>query len=413
VADAVRDAGVLIVGGGLAGASCAASLRSEGYDGSIVLVGREPDPPYERPPASKHYLRGESERVDALVHPEGWWEENDVSLLTRTSVMKLDTGSRVASLSNKESVRYERALLACGANVRRLRVDGGGLEGIHYLRTLGNSDSIRAGAESAARVVLVGGSYIACEVAASLTAAGRSCTMVMPEPLPLSLGFGETAGGFFASLLRSKGVELVTGDGLERFEGSERVARVVCSSGRTVDCDLAVLGTGAMPDVMLARSAGLELGESGGVRCSDTLATSAPGVWAAGDLCEYDSVLHGRRIRIEHFEVAAAQGVAAAHAMLGRAGPYDEVPYFWSDLADWCTLEYVGPASSWEREIVRGSVEDGAFTIFYLAGGRLAAALTVGRSDDLDAARRWLSEGTPLEGHEAALADAGSDLSDV
>jgi 3-phenylpropionate/trans-cinnamate dioxygenase ferredoxin reductase subunit len=410
VADAARDAGVLIVGGGLAGASCASTLREEGYDGSILVVGREPDPPYQRPPASKHYLRGEIERSDALVHPPGWWEEHDVELLTRTSVMKLDVGERAASLSNKETVRFKQALLACGANVRRLRVDGGGLEGIHYLRTLGNSDSIRAEASEAEKVVLVGGSYIACEVAASLTAAGRQCTLVMPEAAPLSLGFGETAGGFFAELLRSKGVELVTGDGLARFEGGERVERVVCESGRSVPADLVVLGTGALPDVMLARSAGLELGESGGVRCSDRLATSAPGVWAAGDLCEYDSVLHGRRMRIEHFEVAAAQGAAAARAMLDRAGPYDEVPYFWSDLADWCTLEYVGPASEWDREVVRGSVDEGAFTIFYLAGGRRAAALTIGRSEDLDAARRWLAEGTQLDGLQAALADASSDL---
>jgi 3-phenylpropionate/trans-cinnamate dioxygenase ferredoxin reductase subunit len=410
---AERQAGVLVVGGGLAGASCAAALREEGYDGSILVVGREPDPPYERPPASKHYLRGESERADALVHPPEWWAENEVELLTRTSVMKLDARERVASLSTKDDVRFERALLACGANVRRLRVDGGGLEGIHYLRTLGNSDAIRADAAEAERVLLVGGSYIACEVAASLTAAGRRCTMVMPEAAPMSLGFGETAGRFVASLLRSHGVELITGDGLARFEGADRVERVVTESGRKLACDMAVLGTGALPDVMLARSAGLELGESGGVRCSQRLETSAPAVWAAGDLCEYDSVLHGRRLRIEHFEVAAAQGTAAARAMLGQAGPYAEVPYFWSDLADWCTLEYVGPASEWEREVVRGSADDGEFTIFYLAGDRLVAALTVGRSDDLDAARRWLAERTSLAGREAALADASSDLSGV
>jgi 3-phenylpropionate/trans-cinnamate dioxygenase ferredoxin reductase component len=410
VADSSRDVGVLIVGGGLAGASCAAALREEGYDGSVLVVGREPDPPYERPPASKDYLRGDIAREDALVHPPGWWDENSVELLTRTSVMKLDVGERVAALSTKESVRFDKALLACGANVRRLRLDGGGLEGLHYLRTLGNSDSIRAAAADAERVVLVGGSYIACEVAASLTAQGRPCTMVMPESLPLSLGFGETAGRFFADQLRSHGVELVTGDGLARFEGEERVQRVVCESGRSVDADLVVLGTGAMPDVVLARSAGLELGESGGVLCSDRLETSAPGVWAAGDLCEYDSVLHGRRMRIEHFEVAAAQGAAAARAMLDRGGPFDEVPYFWSDLADWCSLEYVGPASRWDREVVRGSLDDGEFTIFYLADGRLAAALTVGRSDDLDHARRWLTERTELEGQEGALGDPGADL---
>jgi 3-phenylpropionate/trans-cinnamate dioxygenase ferredoxin reductase component len=171
-----------------------------------------------------------------------------------------------------------------------------------------------------------------------------------------------------------------------------------------------VMGTGAMPDVMLARSSGLELGETGGVRCSETLETSAEGIWAAGDPCEYDSVVHGSRLRVEHFEVAAAQGRHAAAAMLGQAGPYDEIPYFWSDLGDWCTLEYVGPAAQWDREVVRGSLEEGEFTIFYLDGGRLAAALTVGRSDDLEHAKRLIAAGEHLGDRADALADAGTDL---
>ena len=173
---------------------------------------------------------------------------------------------------------------------------------------------------------------------------------------------------------------------------------------------MVVLGTGAVPDVMLARSSGLELGETGGVRCSQTLATSAPGVWCAGDPCEYDSVVHGRRLRIEHFEVAAAQGRYAAAAMLGETAPYDEVPYFWSDLADWCTLESVGPAERWDREVVRGSLDDGEFTIFYLDAGRLAAALTVGRSDDLEHAKRLIAGREALGPRAESLGDLGTDL---
>jgi len=238
--------------------------------------------------------------------------------------------------------------------------------------------------------VLIGGSYIACEVAASLTVMGKQCTLVMLEDGPLSTGFGKAASDFFAGLLGSHGIEFVTGDGVARFEGDKRVERVVTESGKTLAADLVVIGAGAIPDVHLARSAGLELGESGGVKCSQTLETSAPGIWCAGDPCEYDSVVHGRRLRVEHFEVAAAQGRYAASAMLGETAPYAEVPYFWSDLADWCTLEYVGPAEHWDREIVRGSLDDGEFTIFYLEAGRLAAALTVGRSDDLEEAKRLL-----------------------
>jgi 3-phenylpropionate/trans-cinnamate dioxygenase ferredoxin reductase component len=393
-----RRVDVLIAGAGGAGSACAEGLREAGFGGSLLLAGRDVDPPYERPFCSKEYLRGELERAETYVGLP-----DELELLTRTTVTKLDPAAREATLSSGEQVEFGRALLAPGANVRRLRVDGGELEGIHYLRTLGNSDAIRAAASDADSVVLVGGSYIACEVAASLTGLGKRCTLVMPEELPLSLGFGRTAGEFFAGVLRSHGVEYVGGEALERFEGDgERVRRVVTAAGRELAADMVVMGTGVVPDVTLARSAGLAIGESGGIACSATLETSAPGVWAAGDACEYDSVLHRRRMRIEHWEVARAQGRAAAAAMLGERDPYAEVPYFWSDLADWCTLEYVGPAVEWDREIVRGSPVDGAFTIFYLTGGRLAAALTVGRSEDLERAGELLAAGTQID--EAELA---------
>ena len=409
-----RDVDVLVVGAGGAGSACAEALaRDRGFGGSILLVGREADPPYERPPASKDYLRGETAREATYLHPAGWWEERGVELLTRVSVMKLDTETRVAKLSSKEEVAFGSAVLATGANVRRLRVPGAELEGIHYLRALGNADAIRADAEQAERVVLVGGSYIACEVAASLTAMGKRCTMVMAEDAPLCTGFGADVGAFFADLLAGRGIELVVGDPLAAFEGDGRVARVLTESGRAVDADLVVMGTGAVPDVMLARSAGLELGETGGVACSSTLATSAEGIWAAGDTCEYDSVLHGRRMRIEHWEVARAQGKAAAAAVAGRPADFAEVPYFWSDLADWATVEYVGPARRWDREIVRGSFEDGAFAVFYVEGGRLVAALSVGRPEDLMHARRLLAAGGELGGRADALADLGTGLSEL
>jgi 3-phenylpropionate/trans-cinnamate dioxygenase ferredoxin reductase component len=408
------DTDVLIVGGGLAGASCAEGLRDLGFDGSIVLVGREPHAPYQRPPCSKDLLRGESTEDDALLHPPEWYGEHDIELLVRTSVMKLDLDARAASLStHHEEIGFGKALLATGANIRRLRVDGGDLEGLHYLRTLGTAASLRADAEEAERVVLIGGSYIACEVAASLTAMGKRCTLVMVEDAPLSTHFGAAAGGFFAGVLAEHGIECVTADPLARFEGDGRVQRVVTESGRVLDADLVVLGTGAMPDVMLARSSGLELGETGGIRCSQTLETSAEGVWAAGDPCEYDSVVHGRRLRVEHFEVAAAQGKAAAAAMLGQAEPYAVVPYFWSDLADWCSLEYVGPAESWDREVVRGSLDSGEFTIFYLAEGRLAGALAVGRSEDIEHATRLIAGREELGERADALADASTDLAEL
>jgi 3-phenylpropionate/trans-cinnamate dioxygenase ferredoxin reductase subunit len=398
--------GVLVVGAGAAGSACAEALRDGGYDGTILLAGRDVDPPYDRPSVTKSLLSGATAREDAYLQPASWWAERDVDLRIRTSVMALDPVARTATLSSKETVRFEHAVLATGANVRRLRVDGGQLDGIHYVRTLGNAEAIRAQADAARRIVVVGGSYLACEAAATLASRGGSVTLVAEEALPLSRGFGDTAGAFFRDVLTGHGVAWAGGDGLAAFEGEERVRGVRTAAGRSLDADLVVMGTGVVPDVMLARSAGLELGASGGIACSARLETSVPGVWAAGDACEYESVVHGRRVRVEHWEVARGQGAAVARGILGSDRPYDEVPYFWSDLADWCSLESVGPASSWDREIVRGSIPDGRFSIFYVQEDRVVGALSVGGGEgDLDLARRLLAGREPLGDRAAALAD--------
>ncbi len=380
-----RSVDVLVVGAGAAGAACAAELRERGFGGSVLLAGRELDPPYERPPISKAMLRGGAEPTWLPV-------PDDVELLTRTSVMKLDTAGRVATLSTKETVGFGHAVLCTGANVRRLPVEGTDLGGIHYLRALRNAAALRADVEGLERVALVGGSFIACEVAASLVSMGLGATLVFPEEAPLSLQFGAQVGAWARALLEGHGIEVLAGEQVARFEGDgEDVQRVVCASGRAVDCDAALVGVGAVPDVMLARASGLELGETGGIRCSSRLETSAPGVFAAGDACEYDSVLHGRQVRIEHHEVAVGQGRVAARNVLGDDVPYDDVPYFWSDVADWATLEAVGPAvDGWDEEEVRGAFDDGSFSVMYAKGGRLVAAMTCGRPEDLDEARERL-----------------------
>ncbi|HSZ14448.1 MAG TPA: FAD-dependent oxidoreductase [Solirubrobacteraceae bacterium] len=410
-----RKVSHLLVGGGLASANCARWLREEGADGEVLLVGREPDAPYNRPDCSKGYLRGEETREEPLFRPGDWWGEQDVELLTRTSVTALDLQARTATLSTKEQVEFDKALIATGANVRRLNVSGCELEQIHYLRTLGNADAIREGVADAEEVVLIGGSYIGCEVAASLTMMGKSCTIVMQEQATLERGFGPEVGRFVQELLESHGVRVHGSDELERFEGDGHVAKVVTRRGLELAADAVVVGAGVTPDVLLAQKAGLEIGAGGGVRCSSRLETSAPGVYAAGDICEYDSVVHGGRpLRIEHWDVAFNHGRTAALNMLGRDVPHDVVPYFFSVLGDWGELEYVGPAHDWDEEIMRGSPADGSFTNWYLKDGALKAALTFGRSDDLDAARRLIVDGGPLEeGHRAALADLDSDLASV
>ncbi len=403
----MRDLDFLLIGGGVAAAACAETLRAEGAEGSIVMVGREEEPPYERPLLSKGYLAGTTAREDLLLKPASWWTDNDIELLPRKSVMKINADERVAKLPGEE-LRFDRALLATGANVRRLRVDGTDNDGIHYLRASGNADAIRDDADAAERVVLVGGSWIGCEVAATLAARGVACSIVMMEDVTCENHLGPGVGRFVQSLLEEHGVEVHPRAQVERFEGADgHVARVVTTDGASIDTTCVVIGAGVQPDVLLARSAGLTTGDTGGFACSASLETSLPGVFAAGDAAEWQSPLHGRAARVEHWEVAAAQGTTAAHGMLGREQPYEVVPYFWSDLADWAKLEYVGIESG--EPVVRGSIDDGDFTAFYVDGrDRVVGAATVGRAEELEAAKRLISAGVTPE--RAALADEGTEL---
>jgi 3-phenylpropionate/trans-cinnamate dioxygenase ferredoxin reductase subunit len=406
-----REVDFLLVGGGMASAHCAAELRKRGAEGSILLAGREPEPPYERPPLSKEYMRGEAGRGDAYVNSPGWYEENGVELLSGTNVMSLDPAAKTAKLQGGEEVAFGKALLATGAMVNILRVEGGENEGVHYLRAFGNSDAIRADAEAAEHVVLIGGSYIGTEVAASLTAKGVQCTIVMMEDVALSRVFGDDAGRWFQAQLESHGVTIHGGEELEAFEGDGRVKAVLTKSGRAIECDAVVVGAGVRPDAMLAQRAGLEVDD--GIVCDSKLATSAEGIYAAGDCCSYDSVVHGRRIRVEHWDVAMQQGMHAARNMLGEDADYDVVPYFFSDLADWASLEYVGPAYEWDEEIWRGDRDGGEFSVWYLKDGRVAGALSVGRSEDLAEARRLLADSVDVSRARKELADPDSELASI
>jgi 3-phenylpropionate/trans-cinnamate dioxygenase ferredoxin reductase component len=406
-----REVDFLLIGGGMGSAHCAAELRKRGAEGSILLSGREPEPPYERPPLSKEYMRGEVSREDAYVNPSGWYEENGVELLTGTNVMSLDPAARTAKLQGGEEVGFGKALLATGAMVNILRVEGAENEGIHYLRAFGNSDAIRADAEKAEHVVLIGGSYIGTEVAASLTAKGVKCTIVMMEDVALSRVFGEDAGRWFQQKIEDRGVTVHAGEELEAFEGDGRVKAVLTKSGRAIECGAVVVGAGVRPDAMLAQRAGLEVED--GIVCDSKLETSAEGIYAAGDCCSYDSVVHGRRIRVEHWDVAMQQGMHAARNMLGEDRDYDVVPYFFSDLADWASLEYVGPARDWDEEVWRGDRDGGEFSVWYLKDGKVAGALSVGRSEDLAEARRMLADGVDISAARAQIADLGSDLASI
>jgi 3-phenylpropionate/trans-cinnamate dioxygenase ferredoxin reductase subunit len=406
-----RQVDFLLIGGGMAASHCAKELRDRGAEGSVLLVGREPEPPYERPPLSKEYLRGEAERADAYVNPPRWYEEQGVELASGRNVMSLDTEARTAKLQGGEEVAFGKALIATGANVNILRVEGAENEGIHYLRAFGNSDAIRADAEAAEHVVLIGGSYIGTEVAASLTAKGTRCSIVALEDVILSRTFGADAGRWFQQQVESKGVEFHGGEELEAFEGDGRVRAVLTRSGLSIECDTVVVGAGVRPDAMLAQRAGIEV--DGAIVCDSKLRTSAPGIYAAGDCCSYESVVHGRRIHVEHWDVAMQQGIHAARNMLGEDADYEVVPYFFSDLADWASLEYVGPAQDWDEEVWRGDRDGGEFSVWYLKDGRVAGCLSVERSEDLAQARRMLADGVDVSAAREQIADSDADLSAI
>jgi 3-phenylpropionate/trans-cinnamate dioxygenase ferredoxin reductase component len=407
-----RSVQYLLIGGGIASGNCARHLREQGAEGEIVIAGRELDPPYNRPPLTKAYMRGEEARDDILFRPDEWYSEQRIEVMTRTSVAKLDTAARVATLSDKREIAFEKALLATGSNVHILHVDGARLDGIHYLRTIRNADAIEEELAAAERIAVIGGSYIGTELAASFTKLGKRCEMVMLEAVTHERFYGAEVGRYFQDVLEQHGVAVHGSQELERFEGDDgRVRKVVTKSGLEVECDFVVIGAGVHPELHLAEQAGIETGK--GVLTDRFLETSVPGIYAAGDIAEYDSVVHDRRIRIEHWDVAFNHGKYAALNMLGKQQEYDVVPYFWSDLADWTGMEYVGPASEWDEIWWTGSREQGAFTAWYVKDSRLAAALTVGRSDDLSVAARLLKEKTDIGSLRARIEDPSSDISEL
>ncbi|MCK9250117.1 MAG: FAD-dependent oxidoreductase [Solirubrobacteraceae bacterium] len=396
---------VLLIGGGIASASAARELRDGGFDGRITLVTRELDVPYHRPPGTKEVLRGEAKPDASPVLPPEWYEANDVDLRTRTSVLALDPAERTVRLQTKATLGYDRALLATGANVRRLAVDGAGLVGIHYVRSLRNGAAVRRDLEGldAPRVVLVGGSYIGCEAAASLASQGVSVTVLMLESEPLERTFGPEVGAWVRRRLEAGGVEVRGGVDVRSFvpvtpdDDESRVAGVALADGTTVPADLVICGVGAVPDVMLGKRAGLTIGAGGGILADDRLRTSAEGLWVAGDIAEPESALHGGPVRIEHEDVAARQGAYVARQWLGADEPYAVVPYFFSDLADWVSLEALGAARTWDRTVVEGSLDDDAFAVWLVDGDRVRGYARFNGAGDLDRARDLIAAGGTID----------------
>jgi 3-phenylpropionate/trans-cinnamate dioxygenase ferredoxin reductase component len=363
----------VIVGAGLAGARAAETLREEGYDGRVVLLGAEEERPYERPPLSKEYLRGEAERASAAVHEAGFYAEHDIELRTGTGVTGLDVGARELELESGERLPFDRLLLATGAEPRRLRVPGAELDGVHLLRTLADSDALRERLDMGGRLVVVGAGWIGSEVAASARQRGLDVTIVAPEAVPLERVLGPEVGGVYRDLHRDHGVELRMQAGVAAFEGAGRVERVRLQDGTAIVCDAVVAGVGAMPCTGLAEAAGLAV--ENGVLVDGRLESSVPGIFAAGDVANHLHPALGR-LRVEHWDNALHQGPAAARAMLGSEEPYARTPYFFSDQYD-VGMEYSGHPAGWDRVVLRGDTASFEFNAFWLAGDRVLAEMGV------------------------------------
>jgi 3-phenylpropionate/trans-cinnamate dioxygenase ferredoxin reductase subunit len=363
----------VIVGAGLAGAKAAETLREEGYDGRVVLLGAEEERPYERPPLSKEYLRGEAERASAAVHEATFYAEHDIELRTATAVTGLDIGARELELDRGERLPFDRLLLATGAEPRRLRVPGAELDGVYLLRTLADSDALRERLDAGGRLVVVGAGWIGSEVAASARQRGMDVTIVAPEAVPLERVLGPEVGGVYRDLHRGHGVELRMQAGVEALEGAGRVERVRLRGGAAIECDAVVAGVGATPCTRLAEAAGLAV--ENGVLVDGRLESSVPGIFAAGDVANHLHPALGR-LRVEHWDNALHQGPAAARAMLGSDEPYARTPYFFSDQYD-VGMEYSGHPDGWDRVVLRGDPASFEFNAFWLAGDRVLAEMGV------------------------------------
>ena len=370
----------MIVGAALAGAKAAETLREEGFDGRVVLLGSESDRPYERPPLSKDYLRGETEREGPYVHPASFYEEQSIELRTGVTVTGLDLAAGQL-LIEEERVEFSRLLLATGAEPRRLPVPGAELEGVHYLRSFGDSDALRERIESSQRVAVIGAGWIGAEVAASARQKGLEVTLIEQLDVPLERVLGREVGEVYAGIHRDQGVELLTGTAVDAIEGSGRAERVRLAGGRTVDCDFVVVGIGVAPRVALGEAAGLEVGD--GIHVDERLRTSHEAVFAAGDVAGAWHPFLGQRVRVEHWHNALEQGPAAARSMLGKGEPYDKIPYFFSDQYD-VGMEYAGHATEWDEVVFRGDVDAREFIAFWLKDGRVLAGMNVNVWDVTD-----------------------------
>jgi 3-phenylpropionate/trans-cinnamate dioxygenase ferredoxin reductase component len=401
----------VIVGASMAGAKAAETLRAEGFGGTVVLLGEERERPYERPPLSKGYLLGKDEKSSIYVHDESWYGENDVDLRLGVTATRVDLGAREVVLADGGTVGYDKLLLTTGAAPRRLSVPGADLEGVVYLRRVGDSERLAAALRGGGRVVIAGAGWIGLEVAAAAREYGCDVTVIEPEPGALQRQIGPELGGMFADLHREHGVVFRFGEAMTEVRGSGgKVVGAVTSSGASLDADLVVVGIGAVPVTRLAADAGLDV--ANGVIADAGLHTSAPEVFVAGDVANAFHPLYGKHIRVEHWANALNGGPAAARSMLGQGVSYDAVPYFFSDQYD-LGMETAGlpEPGTYDEIVFRGDRDAREFIAFWLSGGVVVAGMNVNVWDVTDDIQSLIRSRRKLDA--SRLADPAIPLPDL
>jgi len=398
----------VIVGASLAGAKAAETLRVEGFEGRVVLIGEEAERPYERPMLSKEYLRGDKPAAKLYVHEEGFYAGNDIELLTGTRVASLDAAAHEITLEDGSRMPYSRLLLSTGATPRRIPVPGAELQGVRYLRRMSDSDALRAAIKAASRVVVIGAGWIGSEVAASARQLGAEVSVVAPEAVPLERVLGPELGRVYRDLHDEHLVDLYLSTQIEAIVGNDVAHGVRTTDGLVIEGDLVVVGVGVSPRDELAQHAGLTL--QNGIVVDEFLRTSAPDVFAAGDVAATWNPMYNRRIRMEHWANALNQGQTAARNMLGQDTAYTKLPYFYSDQYD-LGMEYNGYASDWDRVVLRGDVEGREFLAFWLKDGRVLAGMNANVWDQGDTIKELVRSGTTVDADR--LADPSVRLADL
>jgi 3-phenylpropionate/trans-cinnamate dioxygenase ferredoxin reductase component len=393
----------VIVGASLAGATATQTMREEGFDGRITLLGDEPHRPYERPPLSKGYLLGDTEREKVFVHPEGWYADHDVDLRVGTAVTRIYRGAHNVTLTDGSQVAYDALLLATGSLPRVLRLPGADLDGVCYLRRIEDSERIRTAFAQAPRVVIIGGGWIGLETAAAARAAGLDVTVLEQAELPLLRVLGYDVSQVFADLHRDHKVDLRCGVEVAAITGTDgRVTGVQLGDGTVLAADLVLVGVGITPNAYLAEDAGLEM--SNGIMVNERLQTSDPAIYAAGDVANAYHPLLDRRLRVEHWANARRQGAIAARSMLGQDAVYNRLPYFFSDQYD-LGMEYTGHVEpdGFDQIVFRGDVAGREFLTFWLADRRVLAGMNVNVWDVTAPIEALITSGRQLD--VARLAD--------